>query len=411
VIRYASRRDAAVFSYYRWFLATHYEDKLARAGLGGSVLAYRRLPAPAGGGKSNIHFAHETFEAIRGFDSCVVVALDISQFFESLDHARLEHVWAGLLGRTSLPPDHQHVFRNITRYADVDRDEAYVRYGHARWEVTATGRRLKITSKRIPVQLGSMEDFRRKIAGKGCSWPKLIERHTDPHGIPQGAPLSDLLANLYLFDFDIDIQDYVLARGGVYFRYSDDILIVLPGSQTTEADAAEVFARDRISAYGPALQIKAAKTSAYVYWRAGGAHRYRHLKGKAPHGLEYLGFRFDGLYAHIRPSTLSRLHRNMTLGARAAARAHVARYPGKPLAELLEKFNIADFMQKFGRVRDFSQASDPQDWTFWTYVCRAKKIFGPMGRPLDRQLSRYRAFVWRSIEAEIARAYRDQAKP
>ena len=57
-IRYAARRDAYIFSYYRYLLSTRFEAELERLGLGDSVLAYRRIPDKlAGGGKCNIHFA------------------------------------------------------------------------------------------------------------------------------------------------------------------------------------------------------------------------------------------------------------------------------------------------------------------------------------------------------------------
>ena len=46
-------------------------------------------------------------------------------------------------------------------------------------------------------------------------------------GIPQGLPISAVLANLYLLDFDKNILDKVVkGKGGFYRRYSDDIIII-----------------------------------------------------------------------------------------------------------------------------------------------------------------------------------------
>jgi Reverse transcriptase (RNA-dependent DNA polymerase) len=403
-IRYASRRDTAVFSYYRSLLSDRYEARLAELGLEDAVLAYRRILTPAGSGKSNINFALEAFQEISRHSSSVVLALDISKFFESLDHERLEAAWASLLDVTELPPDHKHVFENITRYADVSRDEALVRLGHAKWLSAGAGQVLRITAKPIPIQLCSPAEFRLKVGGRGGIYPKLIERHADPHGVPQGAPLSDLLANAYLMTFDVELKRYASALGGRYFRYSDDILLVIPSTNPKEADAAEAFAASCIKASGNALQIKPAKTSAYLYERKGGELNFSHLRGRAPNGLEYLGFRFDGEKAHVRASTLSRLHRNITFAARAAAKGHVARYPGKSLSQLIAKFDLSDFMQRYGRVEDFDPRSKPKGWTFWTYAKRSSAVFGAMGSPIDRQLSRYRSFVKRQIEKEISDA-------
>jgi len=403
-IRYASRRDAAVFSYYRWLLAGRYEQKLAESGLASSVLAYRRVVGLTGGGKSNINFAHEAFCAIQDYDGCAVVALDISKFFESLDHARLAQVWAWLLGTPKLPPDHAHVFKNITRYADVSRDEAYVRLGHAKWENVGSGRYLKILSNPIPLRLATMSEFREKIIGRNSTFKSMIQRHEDEFGVPQGAPLSDLLANAYLFEFDEKMQAYVQARGGRYFRYSDDILIVLPGADKPIAQDAEAFAQAEIKNIGQELRIKETKTSAYIYRRETVGHSFSHLKGKGANGLEYLGFRFDGRFAHVRSSTLSRLHRNITFAARAVAHNHVARYPGKTLGELVDLFDIGAFMQKFGRVREFSAGGDPEDWTFWTYAQRSRTVFEKMGAPIEKQLSRYRKFTAKRVGVEIRSA-------
>jgi len=74
----------------------------------------------------------------------------------------------------------------------------------------------------IPLQLCSIADFRSKIASpKGAIWT-----NPDEFGIPQGAPISDLIANFYLLDFDQALHSYVQTINGVYRCYCDDILII-----------------------------------------------------------------------------------------------------------------------------------------------------------------------------------------
>ena len=71
-LRYAARADAYIFARYRHELAHFYELELARCGLSASVLAYRKIPSPSGGGMCNIHFAQMAFEeVIRQGDCCV----------------------------------------------------------------------------------------------------------------------------------------------------------------------------------------------------------------------------------------------------------------------------------------------------------------------------------------------------
>ena len=78
---------------------------MACYGLSDNVLAFRSL------GKSNIEFAHEAFLSINDFGECGVVALDLSKFFDKLDHAILKDQWANLLGEKKLSPDHFNVFK------------------------------------------------------------------------------------------------------------------------------------------------------------------------------------------------------------------------------------------------------------------------------------------------------------
>jgi hypothetical protein len=95
-IRYASRGDAYIFAYYRYLLTQEYEAALSKNSLDESVIAYRRIRIIDGTGKCNIHFARDAFEKIKKLGNCYVVALDISGFFESLDHSILRSIWCDL---------------------------------------------------------------------------------------------------------------------------------------------------------------------------------------------------------------------------------------------------------------------------------------------------------------------------
>jgi hypothetical protein len=129
-IRYASRGDAYIFAYYRHLLTQEYEAALSKNSLSETVLAYRRLLNLDGTGKCNIHFAYEAFEKIKKLGDCCVVALDISSFFESLDHRLLKSIWCDLLNVEKLPLDHYRIFRTVTRYAVVEKQAVYERLGY-----------------------------------------------------------------------------------------------------------------------------------------------------------------------------------------------------------------------------------------------------------------------------------------
>ena len=405
-LRFASRRDAYIYSFYRHILREPYESALASLGLDQNVIAYRKLATPEGKGKSNIDFAFDAFNVIRGFGDAAVVTLDISKFFESIDHELLRQKWCALLGVAELPHDHRAVFRAITRYAIVDRDAAYERLGYLTWRAKGSSRIPVYTTgfKDMPRQLCTNAEFREKICGKGSKFASLIETNKDDFGIPQGSPISDILANVYLIDFDSALKAYVDNIGGVFFRYSDDIVIIIPGGET-EAVAARDFAMAEIQKQGAKIVIKKSKTSVLRYYPVPGGQAFMKLHGEqGANGLEYLGFRYDGRAAYLRDATLSRLYRKVTQSVRAEARALVRRYPGKDQAFIESKFDAPKFMQRYGRVAEFDPSASYDTWTFWTYAQRAIETFGPLGQPIGGQLKNYGQIIRTRMTHEIANA-------
>lgn len=405
-LRFASRRDAYIYSYYRHILREPYEAALQIRGLSSNVIAYRKLVSLEGKGKSNIDFARDAFMAIKEYETAAVVTLDISKFFESIDHKLLHSKWCALLGHAELPPDHAAVFAAITKYAIVDRDEAYERLGFLTWDTKGTQKVPVYTTsfKDMPRQLCSNSDFREKICGKGGKYSSLIQKNTDDYGIPQGSPISDMLANLYLIDFDTSLKAYVEPLGGTFYRYSDDIIIILPGDDAQAFDARD-FAMDEIKKRGSQIVIKKSKTSVLKYYPTSLGQSFTKLDGEqGANGLEYLGFRYDGRFAYLRDTTLSRLYRKVTRSIRAEARALVRRYPGKNSTFIEGKFNHSEFMQRYGRVADFDSSASYDSWTFWTYARRAIEAFGPLGSPIGSQLKNYGTIVRTRMRHEIRRA-------
>jgi len=401
LIRYACRRDSIIFSRYRHLLSDLYEERLKQLGIDRSVIAYRTIPVSEKNprGKCNIHFAKEAFEEIKKLGSCCAVVMDISKYFENIDHSLLKEKWYQLLGKSALPDDHFAVFKAITRYAVVDRKKALQALGY----LDADGRR-KDPGAGLCKQLCNGEEFREKIAGGGKGGHSLIERNSNPYGIPQGAPLSDVLANLYLIGFDAKVLEWVERKGGFYRRYSDDLLVVIPGGES-EAKNVFSFVSDEIRRHGNELRIKSDKTSVVCFTSSGGRLIYSIPHGaKTSNGLEYLGFRFDGRRVYLRDSTVSRFYRKLTYFIRREIISLIKRYPGKSLDFLKDQIDIGHLEQKYGRVQDFD-SSDPKGWTFWTYAQRASRVFGSDGGAIIKQVRSYRSFFRRQAMAELSQQY------
>jgi len=404
-IRYAARQDAYIFSYYRHLLSQKYEAELVRLGLDASILAYRHIPISNGlGGKCNVHFAHDAFSKIRQLGDCCTIALDISAYFESLDHGRLKDLWSRMLGVERLPADHFQVFKAITGYAWTEKVEVYERLGHFGEKKTTGGKLIKgylTPYKKMPKCLCTGSVFREKIAGSSGQ-KTIIKKNSKPYGIPQGAPVSDLLANLYLIDFDSTVAHWVRDVGGAYFRYSDDILILVPGD---EKEGLSLMERTRalIGNFGAELKIKKEKSSLFVFQRDGIYQKFQLFQGtQGRNGLEYLGFRYDGKHVYLRDATLSNLLRKIARAAYGDAEACAKRYPDKEAAELRKLFNYERLIKRFGRAEDFGEMQrEYRKWTFWTYAKRASTVFGTLGKPILRQLRRHRDFIHRRADKAL----------
>lgn len=265
-IRYPCRKDSYIFKYYREILASKYEARLEAHGISDCVLAYRHIPKrpDTDSCKSNIEFAKEAFEAVESLGNCCVVAIDISDFFGSMDHARIKSIWKELLDIDRLPDDHFAVYKALTQFRYVVRDDAYIALGYSERDSNGTLKFLRHPDD-IPLQICSNEKFRELIVGGG-----LIKKHDKDHGVPQGCPLSDLIANAYLFDFDLLMASYARTKGGFYFRYSDDILFVLPGDGRS-ALAAFKKASHSIRMMGPKIFIKPEKTEITLFRNKNGS--------------------------------------------------------------------------------------------------------------------------------------------
>lgn len=419
-IRYASRRDSYIYSYYRHLLSLQYETKLAELGLNDCVIAYRKIPVKAGSksGKCNIHFACDAFTEIYNRGECYAVALDVSDFFGNINHAKLETRWCDLMGFSELPADHAAVFKAITKYADVDYRKVLERLGY--WgAVTIKGVEKKgylCERKKIPMQLCSPKDFREKVCGGGAQYPKLIEKDKERLcGIPQGSPMSDLLANLYLLEFDHSMHVLAQKTGSYYRRYSDDILMICPKNESTLHHLMSVI-KNEIKKAGEELEIKDSKTIIKQFDNECGAicSFYDHadypeqaLPPLRNRSFEYLGFSYDGKLVKLKDATVSRYYRKMTLGIRREARELVERYNNKSPDELLKLAKVSKIYQKYGKIDDFEEHSDdPKKWNFWTYALRSAKIMGPhFDNRILNQMKRHKKRVISLLETEIRSAH------
>jgi len=166
-------------------------------------------------------------------------------------------------------------------------------------------------------------------------------------------------------------------------------------------------AQKLIQGCGKKLRIKDEKCSVFSFTKCGHSQSFKLVYGsQGENGLEYLGFRFDGRKVFLRDSTLSNLQRKVSRTSRAAAQRLVKRYPGKDFAFIKARTDIEAIIQKFGRVRDFTDSSgDYRTWTFWTYARKASKVFDSLGNPILKQLKKHRIFVSERFDRALAKQF------
>lgn len=227
------------------------------------------------------------------------------------------------------------------------------------------------------------------------------------YGIPQGAPISDLIANFYLLEFDSVMASYAHERGGRYMRYSDDILLILPGGREV-ADAATVFAVSEMRNHGQELHIKEEKTCVALFRRVEDRLTFEHVPQRPcepqKNGFEYLGFRYDGQRAYVRDSTISGFYRKVAVAAKREAARIVVANPSRHAVELIQDFDFSLFSQRFSRLKRQNLTDDYRSWTFYSYLKLAAQTFGPKGDRILGQARGFREFMRSRVsEAIIAR--------
>lgn len=108
-------------------------------------------------------------------------------------------------------------------------------------------------------------------------------------GVPQGLSISNILANIYLNDFDLENnskQDYK------YFRYVDDIFLLCKSKEQAESILKKLTRKLRMQYF---LEINEEKTKT----------------GLIKDGVTYLGYRFEDDTIRVRKESIKKLEKSI----------------------------------------------------------------------------------------------------
>jgi hypothetical protein len=314
-ICFASHIDGLIFGFYAYALTKKYEAYIANEGFSECPLAYRSNLD----GKCNIQFSKEVFDEIKRRGNCSAIALDIKGYFDHIDHKKLKEKWIQVIGE-KLPPDQFKLYKALTEYSYVSKNSILRKYD-------VDLKKLAHPPSTILDLVPGKKDYEKYQRLRD---DRLIVTNNKPDkktgrvfGIPQGSGMSALLSNIYLIDFDKDLNERAKKEGFFYRRYCDDILIIC-GSDKAEKLQKEIIEKIKDEYY---LEIQDKKVELTEFRpNSKGIVRAFNKKKQSKAGLsntnatneslfykplQYLGFEYNGQNIHIRSSSLSRYFRKM----------------------------------------------------------------------------------------------------
>ena len=321
---YCSHLDRCVYQRYAFLLNCQYNIWACENNIDDVAIAYRDNL-----GKNNIDFAKDAFDAIRSFPQCFILVGDFTNFFDNLEHQYLKKMMCEVLGVERLPQDYFSVFKNITRFSSWGWKDIVKAAGE---NIAERGVRKKINSKETVL---TKEQFQKN--------KKDIKKNISGVGVPQGSPISAVLSNIYMIEFDKYIKRYVASKSGIYMRYSDDFIIVLPYERDAEIADFTSYIFSYVESMKGLIDLQKEKTSCYTY------KNEVVYEGDQPSSINYLGFLFDGKNIRIRPRAITKYYYRMRRKAHTIGRSNWTSTKGKHISakELYSIYSRNDEKQTF----------------------------------------------------------------
>lgn len=358
-ICYAAHIDRCIYQYYSFLLNELYNKRTYEDGISQVAIAYRTNLH-----QNNIHFAKRAITFIRANEPCCIMIGDFTGFFDHLDHKYLKQQWCSLIGEAQLPADHYKVFRSLTQYNT--------------WELAD----LLELNQLKDTQAGRMElNVKQRVLTteeyKRYSNRSHIKKNPNQFGIPQGSPISGLLANVYMLDVDKKVHNLVTSFGGLYMRYSDDFIIVLPDTETKAIHVLKQIADIFNETIG--VTLEPSKTQ---YFRFDG----KALKNNGSlfgvpvdaqkRFINFLGFTFDGNKVSIRTKTTAKYYYRMYKKAKTITKRRWYTPRGKHISakNLYGLYSVRGARGCWVKGR-----GGKRTWhtgNYLTYVKRAEREFG-----------------------------------
>lgn len=349
-IYYSAHIDRYIYQYYANELNDNYNIIAKERGINKVSLAYRNNL----NGRCNIHFAKKVIDFISKQKKAFIYVEDFSGFFDNLCHVYLKEKICETLKVDKLPKEHYAIFKSITNFSYIEKEDILKYKGLKRKELNELDR-----------IFDTGEEFRNfKKINNHLKKHKDTENGRKKKGIPQGTPISAVYANIYMIDFDKKINDFVTSKKGIYSRYCDDIIIVIPleeGKDENKTYLNYIEKIDKIRRDTPNLEKNEEKTSTFIFKKG----KIKGIGDTHENHISYLGFYFDGKDLRIREKSLFKYYTRMYEKTRVSAKYSI-KYGRKVFRKRLYK--LYSHLGKKPRKNEYGN--------FLTYTKRADKVFG-----------------------------------
>lgn len=313
-----AHKDKYIYGYYSFLLNTLYQEKLRNTSFNAVPIAYRSDL----NGKCNIQFSKEVFDHIKSLESAITILTDVSSFFDNIDHQRLKDNWCKILDEERLPKDHLKIYKALTSYRYIVLNSLLKKFNiNIEENNPENGSLLNLIGQ------GKFTEKLKKLHKENLIVKNKPTKEGEIKGIPQGLSLSATLSNIYMFDFDEIINNYVTERGGLYRRYCDDVILVLPGEDFSEP--LRLLKNEIVDQRG--MMMKPSKTELAKFTRKNNIEHScitfncidiekGEVEKNNSNKIQYLGFTFDGKDVLIRNASISRFYRKMARRIRKTIR-------------------------------------------------------------------------------------------
>ncbi len=376
-IMFSSHIDRYIYQLYNYKLNIRYNKFAKTYGIDKCSIAYRNNLH----GKNNISFAHEVFKFILNTNNCYIMIGDFKDFFENIQHKYLKRMLCKIFYASRLEEDYYAVFKNITSYSYFDLKDICKIKNITKKDLY---KREKITDK-ITGKTKEVFKMNKIMNANEIGIYKKYLKHNKEMGIPQGSSISSVLANIYMIDADKKINDLVTSNKGIYRRYSDDFIVVIPCESSEKFKYVFKSIKEILKKNGnPQLEDKKTKVFFYKENTIKNVNT-EFLKNtlNRKNEIDFLGFSFDGKKIKIRDKSLSKFYYRMYGKIKTIAKCHGITKKGKRISNKELYRLYSEYGKKIGHGN------------FITYNERCEKKFN---EGLEENFVSYKKRFWKKMK-------------